>query len=365
MLALGSEMVAVSPQTFDCGEFGALTRLQVLLELGRFAEFDAELAELWQRIDRCGLPYERLWSHAASAARAQSRGDWATADAHIDAALGLGRGIEYPAAHQLLVSQQLIAAWQRGHDLSALDDVVLPAGPLRSSWEANLLGWRSAAVPSAVTIAGLDRLLADGIRDDLTIGPVMASLSLAAVAAGSAAHARILFDEMSAWSGQWVGTGGAVCYGPYDLHLGAMAELLGDADEARRLLNLALQSCVESGCRPWEARVHLALAISADELVEREHHAAAALSLARELDMPTVAEAAQLFLQPELPFSNLTNDEVGVLRLIVNGSTNRQLAAELNVSIKTVERRLLNAYRKIGVRNRAQATAFVIRHLDH
>jgi DNA-binding CsgD family transcriptional regulator len=365
MLALGTEMVAVSPQPIDCGEFGALTRLQVLLELGHFSEFDGELDALWERIDRHGLPYERMWAHAMSAARFQTRGDWAGADTHIEAALALGRGDEYPAAHQLLVTQQLIAAWQRGHDLSALDDVVLPAGPLRVSWEANLLGWRSAALPPATTSAGLERLLADGmrsVRDDLTIGPVTASLAIASVAAGSAAHARMLFDEMSPWSGQWAGTGGAVCYGPYDLHLGSMAALLDDHSEAQRLLHRALQSCVESGCRPWEARVHLALSEALDDAVERERHARAALTLADELAMDTVADAARKVLQPDVALSDA---ELEVLRLIAGGSTNRQLAAVLHVSVKTVERRLLTAYRKIGVGNRAEATAFAVRHLGH
>jgi DNA-binding CsgD family transcriptional regulator len=366
MLALGTEMVATVPQPIDCSEFGALTRLQVLLELGRFAAFDDELAALWERIDRHGLPYERMWAHAMSAARSQTRGDWADADSHIGAALALGRGDEYPAAHQLLVTQQLIAAWQRGHDLSALDDVVLPAGPLRASWEANLLGWRSAAMSPSALAAGLDRLLADGmrsVRDDLTVGPVTASLAVATVAASSTTHARLLFDEMSAWSGQWAGTGGAVCYGPYDMHLGALAALLGDRTDAVRLLQRALASCVESGCRPWQARAHLALANAFDDAVEREHHAHAARTLADQLGMAIVAQDARQVLQPTSAGSGLSEAELDVLRLVVDGKTNRQLATELHVSVKTVERRLLNAYRKIGARNRAEATAFAVRHL--
>ena len=39
-----------------------------------------------------------------------------------------------------------------------------------------------------------------------------------------------------------------------------------------------------------------------------------------------------------------------------------EAAATLAVSKRTIERHLENAYRKIGARNRADATAYTIRH---
>ncbi|WP_028064943.1 AAA family ATPase [Solirubrobacter soli] len=57
----------------------------------------------------------------------------------------------------------------------------------------------------------------------------------------------------------------------------------------------------------------------------------------------------------------LTPREVEVLRLVAAGRTNKEIAAELVVSVHTVERHLANAYRKISVRNRADATAYVLR----
>jgi DNA-binding CsgD family transcriptional regulator len=58
----------------------------------------------------------------------------------------------------------------------------------------------------------------------------------------------------------------------------------------------------------------------------------------------------------------LTARETEVLRLVAGGMTNRELAATLFVSENTVERHLLNIYRKIGVRRRAEATAYALRH---
>lgn len=58
----------------------------------------------------------------------------------------------------------------------------------------------------------------------------------------------------------------------------------------------------------------------------------------------------------------LTRREVEVLGHLVEGCTNRDIAARLFLSVKTVERHLLNAYTKAGLRNRSEATAFVLRH---
>ena len=58
----------------------------------------------------------------------------------------------------------------------------------------------------------------------------------------------------------------------------------------------------------------------------------------------------------------LSAREAEVLQLLTNGSTNLEIAAALVVSVHTVERHLQNAYRKIGVRNRADAAAYMARH---
>ena len=54
----------------------------------------------------------------------------------------------------------------------------------------------------------------------------------------------------------------------------------------------------------------------------------------------------------------LTPRETEVLRLLASGGTNKEIAAELVISVHTVERHLATIYRKIGARNRAEATAF-------
>ena len=53
----------------------------------------------------------------------------------------------------------------------------------------------------------------------------------------------------------------------------------------------------------------------------------------------------------------LTPQELAVTRLVLSGMTNREVAAELMLSAKTVEFHLSNIYAKLGVRSRAQLRA--------
>jgi DNA-binding NarL/FixJ family response regulator len=59
----------------------------------------------------------------------------------------------------------------------------------------------------------------------------------------------------------------------------------------------------------------------------------------------------------DLP-AGLTAREVEVLKLVAAGSSNKEIAAELFLSEKTVSRHLSNIFAKIGVSSRAAATAF-------
>jgi DNA-binding CsgD family transcriptional regulator len=60
--------------------------------------------------------------------------------------------------------------------------------------------------------------------------------------------------------------------------------------------------------------------------------------------------------------AGLTQREVEVLCLIADGRANKEIAAQLNLSAKTVSRHLTNIYNKIGVTSRAAATAFAFEH---
>ena len=57
----------------------------------------------------------------------------------------------------------------------------------------------------------------------------------------------------------------------------------------------------------------------------------------------------------------LSHRETEVITLLSSGRENAEIAAVLDVSVHTVERHVANIFIKIGVRNRAEATAWAHR----
>jgi DNA-binding NarL/FixJ family response regulator len=60
--------------------------------------------------------------------------------------------------------------------------------------------------------------------------------------------------------------------------------------------------------------------------------------------------------------AGLTEREAEVVGLLARGLQTKQIARALGVSVKTADRHIQNAYRKIGVSTRAAATLFAMQH---
>ena len=66
---------------------------------------------------------------------------------------------------------------------------------------------------------------------------------------------------------------------------------------------------------------------------------------------------------PPLPRpAGLTEREAEVIGMLARGMQTKQVAAALGISVKTADRHIQNAYRKIGVSTRAAATLFAMEH---
>lgn len=61
-------------------------------------------------------------------------------------------------------------------------------------------------------------------------------------------------------------------------------------------------------------------------------------------------------------FANLTDQELKVLALITQGKTNKEIAASLYLGEGTVRNYVSNILDKLGLSNRAEATAYAVRH---
>ena len=51
-----------------------------------------------------------------------------------------------------------------------------------------------------------------------------------------------------------------------------------------------------------------------------------------------------------------------MLKLVASGQTNRQIAAKLHISEKTVARHISNIFNKLDLSSRAAATAYAYQH---
>jgi ATP/maltotriose-dependent transcriptional regulator MalT len=148
---------------------------------------------------------------------------------------------------------------------------------------------------------------------------------------------------------------------------GAVLLAEGDAPAAVVALRGALQAWRELQVPYEAARVRVLVGIGCRTLGDEE---AAAMELDAARDVfdqlgatPDLAELAALTgRQAAAGVHGLTARELGVLRLLAAGKTNRAIASELVLAEKTVDRHASNIYAKLGVSSRAAATAYAYRH---
>jgi DNA-binding NarL/FixJ family response regulator len=147
-------------------------------------------------------------------------------------------------------------------------------------------------------------------------------------------------------------------------------------DEALNSLNAALSLATACGLVYEQALARLALAemfVKSDQGSAATAHLIQARSMLGELGArPEIARARALTQQLQrtghrMSFDplagSLTAREMEVLRRIAAGESGHEIAASLQISVRTVERHTTNIYAKIGARNRAEATAFA--HRSH
>jgi DNA-binding NarL/FixJ family response regulator len=87
-----------------------------------------------------------------------------------------------------------------------------------------------------------------------------------------------------------------------------------------------------------------------------------AIALALDIRPSGASDSAVSADRPKGDLAGLTTREVEVLRLVARGQSNKEIATELVLSVRTVERHITNLYGKIDARGKADATAYAIRH---
>jgi DNA-binding CsgD family transcriptional regulator len=143
------------------------------------------------------------------------------------------------------------------------------------------------------------------------------------------------------------------------------------ADAPIPLLEEAVEVLEASSARLVRARALIGLGAAlrrANRRADAREPLAAGRELADALGAPNVAEHArqELLAAGARPrkivrsgIDALTASELRTARLAAAGATNREIAAELFVTVKTVEDHLGAAYRKLGIRGRRELAAKV------
>jgi len=307
----------------------------------------------------------------------RAKGDWTLARSYSD------KGLESsPREIRLLAPRTLLE-----HDLGDFVqgqkylDRIIALLDVSNSGPTVETGWFASSLALVARITGDTRMFdriestADTVIALKTVTPFVEAF--ARIGRGIVAVMR---EEPEAAAEQYHSLGLIRNLMPYlvsgDRILGLLAQTMGDLDQAAEHFEECLSFCRRAGYRP-----ELAWACSdyADALVQRNKYGDLervvslmdeALSLASELGMRPLMErviagreraASQPDRVPDYP-DGLSPREIEVLRLVAAGKSNREIAEELIITLRTVANHVANIMNKTNTANRTEAAAYASRH---
>lgn len=383
MLSLADEAARIAAGHDDRTHLRALTQRALALRfLGRNADAESSLRRAWDEARSRVLPQAILEIGSLRGTVLLALGRIAEADAVTRECLELGQRLQEfrpSRVFSLTVPGLLEVAagdWRRGIDAlaAAAESEPEPHYRLHGHLErAAVLGrlspQRGDEVVAAVARATNDAALAVCRRCSAETAARGAE-ALARCGAVEQAAARLSGwtaadgDHLMAWYGQRARSAIAAARGDPD----ALVLLAATADEARRQ-GLVLEAL-------W-ARLDRARQLVPGQRDEAGAELRRIGDEAEGLGARLVARAAEQELRglgvrtwrrgastaDEGSVQALTERERDIARLVREGASNPEIAAQLFLSRKTVERHLSNALAKLGVRNRAELAA-ATRRLD-
>jgi len=301
-------------------------------------------------------------------------GDGVTAIAHAEEQMAIGRALDNPFVLGR-AWYNLGDAWETAGDGARAAAAYAEAVPLFR--DAELPAWVAAAlgdlgdklvwtgnVASAVPLLNEALVLLRQVGYAWGIARTLGQLAIAALEQGDHVRAAGLFAE-SITAAEEIGDArlvqGAVT------GMCGVALALGEVERAGRLLGAVDAARVAAGTgRPAHA-LHRESIEAAIRSALGEPAFAAAYEAGRGLSFTeAVAEAlaiASLEASPRATrdAGGLTPREQDVLRLLVEGQTDKEIAGALFIGARTVQTHVANLFTKLGVSSRTEAAAVAVR----
>jgi DNA-binding CsgD family transcriptional regulator len=153
---------------------------------------------------------------------------------------------------------------------------------------------------------------------------------------------------------------------------GLLAHAVGRVTDATSHFENALTFCRRARYRPelaWTCFDYAGLLLEsrgrddrhkASDLLQEAHAIASELDMRLLLNQVVAFEARYRSRLLDKP-AGLTDREVAILHLLVQGKTNKQMAQELDISVNTVAVHVARILRKTGSSNRTEAVAYANR----
>jgi ATP/maltotriose-dependent transcriptional regulator MalT len=289
----------------------------------------------------------------------QLRGEWARAEEEARRAYtelcdvhAFNAGAAYYAIGEI---------HRRLGDLAAADDAFARAAELGREPQPGLALLRLAQGRADAALAAIRRAVA-AEEHDLGRAKMLPAFVEIAIAAGATAEAEAASADLDAISQDFATPG---LRAAADLAAGRVALAGPLPADACAPLRRSLHAWQDLDL-PYEmgtTRLLLAQACrAAGDDDGADASLAAAIALFDRLGIASLAARARAARTPaELP-RNLTAREAEVLTLVAAGRTNKDIAAVLHLSDKTVARHLANIFVKIDVSSRSAATRFAFEH---
>jgi DNA-binding CsgD family transcriptional regulator len=344
-------------------------RIDVLFQLGQRPALDNAIERLEEYADRRNDALATWRARMARATLAQHEGRFEDAirlggQAQELGARGNHRGSEF--LYRILVSMCHV---KTGGPIETSVGGAQPGPEAFHAFTAMLAAQsgdlETAAALFPLVLPALDEL--DGSDPQV---PTHVAFATVAWALNRADAAPLIYTVLEPFAEELANSasGQSASMGSVSRYLGQMATLMGDWDRTDVDFARALRRNIETGARAEvaETRFDWAAALLRHGLTPDRERAGAMLEAAArdasELGMePLRRRAVDALAALKQGRSPITARELEVADLVAAGLSNKEVANELNISVRTAENHLLSAMSKLGMVNRAQVATWVTR----